>query len=332
MIDQELRSKGIGASEVAALLGMDPRRDAFAVWARKLNLIDEPESNIRMRKGKYFEQGIVRWYQDETGHRTEWSDTTMQSPVRSWQVVTPDAFVVEDHSPVRLGGVDAKLVAWDKREGWGDPGTDIVPDHYGIQNQWTCSALDHPWWDIAACLGDELRVYRIHRDPAIETVLLEVVEKFWNVNVLGRTQPPIGATDAAAAYIKKRFPKNVEAMKAASPEEAELMAQFKMLQEEWDNMEARYTPVENQLKLAIGEAEGILHGPWKITFRKDKDTYGYDYEAIVRELDLQRGLLAAAAPEKAKELELKPLAVMVEDFSVVTRKGPRKLRPTWGKK
>lgn len=343
MINQELRSKGIGASEVAALLGMDPRRDALAVWARKLNLVDEPESNIRMRKGRYFEQGIVQWYTDETGLRTEWSDTTMQNPQRSWQIATPDAFVVSDHSPIRIGGVDAKLVSWDQRELWGDPGTNAVPDHYAIQAQWTCSTLDQPWWDIAACVGDELRVYRIHRDPEIEKTLLSVVDKFWKENILGRTQPPIGATDTAAAYLKKRFPKHVQPLRVATPEEGELMALYKLVREEWDAMEARYVPVENRVREVIGDAEGIINGPWKITFKKDSDSMGTDWYAVAKNLvsvpctaphqDPITDCISCGGTGRVVDAAgTERLRLMEAAHRVVTRQGPRKLRPTFGKK
>lgn len=341
MINHELRAQGIGASEVAAILGLDPRRDAFAVWARKLNLVDEPESNIRMRKGKYFERGIVEWYSDETGNKTAWSDVTRQNRDRSWQVATPDAYV-SDADGLFCGGVDAKLVAWDKREDWGEPGTDVVPDHYAIQNQWTCSTVDMPWWDIAAALGDELRIYRIHRDPAIEEVLLETVEKFWNVNVLGRTQPPIGATDTATAYLKKRFPKHVEPLRVATPEEAELMAAYKLVREEWDEMEARYNPLENRVREVIGDSEGIINGPWKITYKKDSDSMGTDWYAVAKALvsvpctgpyeDHSECASCGGKKWVVDAAGVARLRAMEAAHQVITRHGPRKLRPTFGKK
>lgn len=286
MIDQQLRSKGIGASEIAAVIGLDPRRDAFSIWARKLDLIPEPETNVRMRKGKYFEQGIVRWFSDETGTYTLWSDQTVQHPTREWQVCTPDAYEYLDTGlPVLTpanasAGVDAKLVSFDQREGWGDSGTILVPDQYAIQCHWTTSTLDKPWWDIAACIGDELRVYRIHRDPKIEAALLEAGETFWKVNVLGRTQPPVGATQAVADYLKAQFPKQTEAIRVATSDEVELLRQYKAAREEWDRMEKSYTTLENRVKLAIAEAEGLSFGSWKVTYKKVADSMGTDWESV----------------------------------------------------
>lgn len=349
MIDHELRSKGIGASEVAALLGLDPRRDAFSIWARKLNLIDEPESNIRMRKGRYFEQGIVRWFSDETELSTEWWDQTMQHPTRTWQVATPDAFILERQEVEgggsamrRIAGVDAKLIAHDQRDHWGDSGTVNVPDHYAIQCQWTCSALDYPYWDIAAAIGDELRVYRIHRDADIEAVLLETVERFWTENIIGRTQPPIGATQAAKDYIKKRFPKNVQPLRVATPEEVDLMIVYKDARERWDRMEKEYDPIENRIKMAIGEAEGLIHGPWRITFKKDADSMGTDWRAVAHELG-QHLELVRSAHEYAQKIQdgsqffetisalPKAIADVEKAHQIITRHGPRKLLPKFGK-
>lgn len=341
MINHELRKQGCGGSDVAAIIGLSPYADAFSVWADKLELVERPEPTIRQRKGKFFESAICAWYSDETGNPTEWFDTTVQHPERPFMVCTPDAWVL-DGSGARVGLMDSKLVGFQNYDQWGEPGTDKVPDHYAIQAQWNCSTTEKPWLDLAAALGDELRVYRIHRDPAIEAVLLEVVERFWKENVLGQTQPPIGATDTATAYLKKRFPKQVEPLRVATPEEADLMAAYKLAREEWDAMEARYDPLENRIREVIGDSEGIINGSWRITFKKDANSTGTDWYAVAKALACVPCLgpftdhtecvacqgtgwvLDAAGHERLRAMEAA--------HQVITRQGPRKLRATFGKK
>ena len=62
MIDHAVRARGIGGSEIAAILGLDPRRDAYSVWAEKLGLVRRKPPHERMEAGKFLEQGIAHWY------------------------------------------------------------------------------------------------------------------------------------------------------------------------------------------------------------------------------------------------------------------------------
>jgi hypothetical protein len=133
--------------------------------------------------------------------------------------------------------------------------------------------------------------------------------------VLARKPPPIGATPAAAEYLKQRFPKNVEALRTATPDEHNLLVQLKTVSEEWDGVNKRYDTLANAVKLAIADGDGMLDGPSRVTWKKDRDSTGTDYEAVAKALH-------AEAIRLGSSIELSDL---LNDNQVVTRKGPRKL-------
>ena len=194
MINVELRAQGIGGSDVAAIVGLDPRRDAFAVYADKLGLVERSEPNARMKWGKRLERVIVDAYSEETGRSTIWIDETRRNPAREWQVYTPDAMCT-----AMLRGIDAKNVSFDQAAKWGEIGSDLVPDSIALQCQWYCSSADIPVWDVAALFGgNDLRIYTVNRDPEIEAALLEEAENFWKNHGLARVPPPIGSSATAA--------------------------------------------------------------------------------------------------------------------------------------
>ncbi len=281
MVDVEVRSQGVGGSEVAAIVGLDPRRDAFSVYAEKLGLVERAEPSPRMRWGKRIERVIAEAYAEETRQTVAWCDETRANPQRPWQVMTPDAFVWRDGA--HAGGVDAKNVAFDQAYLWGDAGTDAVPESIALQLQWYCSGEDLPWWDAAALFGGhDLRIYRVHRDPEIEAVLLEEADRFWRTHVLARVAPPIGSSATAAEYLRQRFPKNVEALRVATEHEASLIAELKVARSNFDIAEAAKKSIENQVKEAIGEADGLECALGKVTWKKDRDTMGTDWERIAR--------------------------------------------------
>jgi predicted phage-related endonuclease len=264
-------------------------------------------------------------YSDRTGRQVEWFDETVAHPDRSWQVCTPDAWVLENCR--KAGGMDSKTVAWDQRHAWGED-MDTVPAHIVCQCQWSCSTTELPWWDVAACFGlDDIRIYRVERDPKIEAVLLEEVDRFWRENVLARVAPPIGGNEDAKEYLRQAFPTHHEPLRSATAEEEALILRFiaaKAAAKETETLEAE---LGNQLKLAIGDSEGIQARVGRATWRKDKDSVGTDWEAIAREYASRIDLLVGRVPA-CVDLPWdcgETVDQMAARIQRVTRVGPRKL-------
>ena len=322
-----IRKTGIGGSEVAAIVGLDPNRDKFSVYAEKLGLIDRMKPTGRMRWGKLLERAIVSGYSEDTGLATEWCDETHRNAARPWQLSTPDAYVFVDRDT--RCGVDAKNISHDQAWRWGDPGTDDVPTTIALQLQWYCSAEETPWWDAAALFGGhDLRIYRIWRDADIESVILEEVESFWRNHVEARVQPALGFSQAAADYLKQRFPKSITPLRVATVDERELISQVKAADRELAEIEKDHTALENALKLAIGDAEGIIDGKDKITYRRCRDTLGTDWAAVAEDLIrevAERTVEAARVPELMARIRREQIG----KHGITLKEGSRRLNKSW---
>src|SRR5216683_4265550 len=191
MRDSTITALAVGGSEVAALVGLDPNRDAFAIYAEKLGLVEREPPTPRMRMGRTLERIIAEVYAEETGQRVAWCDRTMRHPERTWQAYTIDAFIVRDDAvwdfidqpgyaqSKAIGLMDAKNVSWDQSPLWGEAGTDQVPDRIGCQIQYYLDATGLPWGDVAALFGgNDLRIYRLNYDANIADVLRGAAEEF----------------------------------------------------------------------------------------------------------------------------------------------------------
>lgn len=328
-IDLELRKTGIGASEVAAVLGLNPWQTPFDVYARKLDLIEQPKSTVAQRRGKYFERGVVDWYSDLTGITTEWFDKTIVHPSRRFQLASPDAWIIENG--LRVAEVQAKTVNWRSVDEYGASGTDDLPVYVTLQCQWTMSAASTGYGDVAALCGmDELRTYRVHRDPEIECVLLEEVERFWKDHVLARVPPAIGASALATEYLKQKFPRNIEPLRVTTDAEHLLIQQLKTADEEWDVVNKNCIALENAIKLAIGNAEGLLDGKNKVTYRRSKDQLGTDWEAIA--IDMMREVAERSVPaDRVPEVFASIKREQIGKHGITLKEGSRRLLKTWGK-
>ncbi len=232
MRDSTITALAVGGSEVAALVGLDPNRDAFAIYAEKLGLVEREPPTPRMRMGKKLEKIIAEVYEEETGQLVVWDDTTRRHPERPWQACTIDAFVYLRGSLTTLtnfdkpmGLLDAKNVSWDQSPLWGEAGTDQVPDRIGC--------------------------------------------------------PPIGHSDTTARYLRQRFPRNVQNIRQATPDEVMLLARYKQERAVYNEALARKTDVENEVKSAIADCDGIddpVLG--RVTYKYVKSQVGADWKAV----------------------------------------------------
>jgi predicted phage-related endonuclease len=279
MVDTKIRAAGIGGSDVAAILGWDERRDAFGVWAAKRGLLEEITATPRMKLGKYFERGIIDFYSELTGRETVWLDETRRHPVYDFMVYTPDAVCIHERR-----GVDAKFVSWDQRHKWGATAEEI-PARVQMQCHWYMAAMDYPLWDVAAFMGsDEPRIYTIERDAQFEEAILFLAEKFYRNYILGDERPPIGYSDESARYLRQHFPRHKLNLRDADEREALLLEQYAQIREAEKLVNEERVQVENEIKLAIADHEGLVWPRGRFTWRSTKDSVKTDWEALARSL------------------------------------------------
>ena len=63
----EHRKSGIGSSEVATILGLNPWETPYQLWRRKVGL-DEPKTEtFAMKAGHYLEDAVAQFWHDDTG-------------------------------------------------------------------------------------------------------------------------------------------------------------------------------------------------------------------------------------------------------------------------
>lgn len=282
MADIELKRCGLGGSDAGAIFGVHPWRDQYSVYLEKMGLLPPPEPSMRMRLGKLLEQPIAQLFQEETGYEVRWHDRTTVHPVCKWLVTTADAFILG--RPVRAG-LDCKLVGWDQRRKWQDE----VPQYIVVQAWTYMAAYDCDEWHIAALIGDELRVYVIRRDAAVEKALLARLEEWWTRYILGSEEPPLGGSAATTEWLQAAYP-NHGPVRPATRDEIALLEQYAEVRNEIALLKPAKDTLENQLRRACADVEAITWEHGRFSWKKTKDTEFVNWEAIARSLIAAGGL------------------------------------------
>lgn len=280
----------IGGSEVAAIVGVHPYMTAFDLAATKKGLAERAPSNV-LRRGKILERPVAELWAVERGKTIEWLDTTVQHPDHPWAVVTPD-FRVD--SPEEGGEV--KTVRYEKRDQWGEEGSDECPPNVLIQAQWACLIKGWARINVVAFMGDMDHVpgYVVESDPEFQGILLEKARDFRDKYLLTDSLPPITApSEILDSYIKKRYPgAELKPARLANDAEAEGIKALIEVRQRFDELEEGKKLMEDLLKTQIADCEGLYGEGFRLSWKPVKAREKTDWEGIARTLGATPDLIA----------------------------------------
>lgn len=323
----EMRARGLGASDVAAVLGVkNPgQRDIGSTWARKYggpNLERAPyvvEDGVEPETcdafapyiqgdprtaGSILEAGLADIYTHMTGLPCR-KVGTQRSAEYPWALATPDRIVGPDLSPavptdgpeawrewLSAGvdrGLELKLVgSWSARD-WPHEG---VADHVRLQCLWSMFVTGLPRWDVFALVGgSEPRIVRIERDDAMIASIVDVCRLFWEEYVLADKPPPPPTAQAALELAKAIWQTdNGLELERNDPEIEGAVMALVQAQRRQKAAEADVDHFKALLGMACGPYRSIA-GPWgRFDFRSERGRVSWKNVA----LELAGGVLPEA--------------------------------------
>jgi len=283
------RKQGIGSSDAAALVGLDPWKSPLDVWLDKTGQA-ENVANIPMRMGNALEPLVAELYSEKfSGIELSLSDTCFHSD-SDWMLATPDRLVLENGTPVKI--VECKTAAGWRLDGWGDEGTDEIPDAYLCQVQWQMLVTGIPLCDVAALIGSRLRVYTIAMDVDLCVSLADAARVFWHDHVLARVQPAIDGSESSRRFLSQLYPAGNGAMLTADEHADAIALKLAETKEQLGHFEHMEELYANQLRELIAEHDGVQGNAWRATWKKCKDGSRTDWEAVARELGASTAVIA----------------------------------------
>lgn len=266
--DKDIREKRIGASEVAAVLGISPYSGPFDVWARITQGIQR-EERPELAVGNYLEPAIIRWAEDYTGQRTT-PGVSRVHPRLDWLSATPDAIVLTPGGDLSHL-MDAKTDRY--RDAWGEPGTDGVPAYLAAQFQvqmavWDVDRVDVP---VLFKLSDEFALFHVKRDEAVIDAILTQCAAWHEKHVVRGEMPSLDGGNAAGEYLKRRYPGGGGAMAQATDEQAALVREYVAAKAVESAAKDASAVLRQRVIFEIKDSDGlVLTDSERISFRADK--------------------------------------------------------------
>ncbi len=273
----ERRKRYIGASEVAAVLGLDPYRTPWDVWADKTGKLEESVTSEAARIGQVFEVGILRLAEEQLGKIT----------LNQWRVLqgthlsaTDDAIVNETGRPV-----EAKFRGIYKFVGdeWGEAGTDQVPDDVIAQAQTQLLCTGSDLCHVAVFMtGRGFALFVVPLDKDLGKTIIEEVETFWDKYIKTDTEPKQSQPSASVIKRLRRKPgSEVDIPK-------ELVEVLQLRKDALKIATKESKDADTALKAALGTAEAGKFDGGLVTFLQQTRKGYVVKESIYRVLRIKR--------------------------------------------
>lgn len=245
----EARALGIGGSDAAVIMGMNPYKSPYQLWLEKTGQAEAPDlsGNQYVYWGTKNESNIADWFQEETGKKVKRLGT-LRSKEYPFMLANVDRTVVGENA-----GLEIKTAGVRQYRKWKD---DEIPDAYYCQCLHYMAVTGAAYWYIAVLLGgNEAKWKRIERNEEDIQHLIIAETDFWKL-VETRTPPPVDGSDSCAAALSAQYKggdpnysiillPDIDGVIASLEDDKAIM----------DALKKQITEKENQLKALLGNAE-----------------------------------------------------------------------------
>lgn len=271
----ELRRRGIGGSDAAAICGQSRWTSPFEVWLDKVGMLDDSDHASEAAEwGTILEPVVRTQVAARTGHRIDEVHQMLAHPARPWQLVNLDGEIA-DLDAVYEGKTASAYLADD----WAD---DKVPDAYVLQGQHALAVTGRARVIYGVLIGGQrLEIRTVERDDELIDHLVTLEAEFWDM-VEARTPPPPDGSKACTDLLAHLWDVTPGAVRTLDADGVAHVEALIGQRREAVEMEALYTEakadIENQLKVLVGDHE-VLAAPsgealftWKEQTRTTIDT------------------------------------------------------------
>lgn len=278
----DIRKSGIGSSEVATIVGLNPWETPYQLWRRKVGLDEPKQENAAMRNGHHLEDAVSRMWHDATGReiiKRSAIDWIIRDNDRPYLQVSPDRtyWLGDSRSPEEKGILEIKTTRM-------KVDANDLPKYWFCQIQYQLGVAGYKEGSLAWLSGGQgfdFGYVDLKLVPEFYEFMIEAVSKFWTDNIIGRQEPEaVNAADVMLRYNRHTDRKIIE----CSDEVFEAYQNLKDVKKELSALTERKEALENTLKMAFGDAEALSYGGDTIaTWKAPKPSMKFDQKKFVAE-------------------------------------------------
>ena len=279
-----VRKRGIGSSDAAAAVGLNPYKSQLELWMEKtgrdadLPKIDPDDDSTPAYWGSLLEHIVAAQYTRRTGNRVRRVNAVLQHPGHPWMLANLDREVI-GAADVQI--LECKTAGINGSRLWRDG----VPEYVQLQVMHQLAVSGKQAADVAVLIcGQELRVHRIERDERLITQLMELERRFW-LMVEDDRPPAADGSDSAHQALQALYPQDQGTVLDFSDDLA-MSALFSDLLAVRCVLRSN-TELEAQIKQAIqqrmGSATQAVFETGSVSWKRTQDAQVLDIDRLMRD-------------------------------------------------
>ena len=288
----DVRRRGIGSSDAAAAVGLNPYKSQLELWLEKtgrdgnLPKVDPHDEESPLYWGTLLEHIVAAHYTKRTGNRVRRINAVLQhpDPALPWMLANIDREVT-GAPDVQI--LECKTAGINGARLWRDG----VPEYVQLQVHHQLAVTGKQTADVAVLLGGQhLEIHRIERDDRLIARLIELERQFWQY-VETDTPPPADGSDSAESALRCLYPEDTGQTvdfrdhRNLSVCFADLLAVRQSIAEQ-EKLEAQ---LKQTLQQAMGNATRADFETGSVTWKRAKDSVVLDVTRLLRDQpDLQQ--------------------------------------------
>jgi putative phage-type endonuclease len=281
-----VRKQGIGSSDAAAAVGLNPYKSQLELWLEKtgrdtsLPKLDPNDEESPAYWGNILEPIVATHYTKRSGHRVRRINAVLQhpDPKLPWMLANIDREVIGTDDVQIL---ECKTAGINGARLWKEG----VPEYVQLQVMHQLAVTGKQAADVAVLLGGQhLEIHRIERDESMIARLVDLERLFWDY-VVSDTPPPADGTDSAEAALRCLYPEdNGQTLDLTQHTElAATYLELKAVRQSIAQQETREAQLKQVLQQVMGAATRVEFAEGYISWKKSKDSTGLDVERMLKD-------------------------------------------------
>lgn len=278
----EVRRTGIGGSDAAAAVGLNPYKSALELWLEKTgrdsNLAqpDPHDTTEPVYWGTLLEPIVAAAYTQQTGNRVRKVNAVLQHPTIPFMLANLDREII---------GVPGLQILECKTAGefgarlWRDG----VPEYVQLQVQHQLAVTGKRAADVAVLLcGQQLAVHHIERDDDLIARLIPLESQFWQY-VTSDMPPPADGSESADRALRCLYPGNAGVTVDFTDDRrmSSTFADLVAVRAEIEAREQQEARLKQTIQQAMGDASRALFETGEVSFKRSKDSDGTDLKRLL---------------------------------------------------
>ena len=244
----ELRKMlGIGGSEAGAVIGMNPYKSAYTLWAEKTGRVAEFEGNLITEVGSYLEAFVAELFERETGKKVRRKNKILVNDKYPFAFADVDRLVVGEKALLEIKTTNSLPIMKQLRN------SSEFPEAYYAQvvHYLAVSGLEKAY--LAVLINcREFKVFELERDEAEIEALMGAEEEFWCGYVKNDTPPPADGAESTTDTITAIYPESNDDTVSLIAYETDLK-QYMNYCAAIKDLEKQRDEVGNRIKAFMGE-------------------------------------------------------------------------------